>query len=163
MRSPCSVSGYISPLIVARQWLCKHVPAATSTHAKIEELVDASFLCGALTVFFLVKRTLTFISNGKTREAVEEHGQHSRSGLLHLLKCFPLRTDVSVQQAESPYVLSTRRVSSLLRTMHNGVCILNMYKEFSILHGCSLGSGTCSTMQLHFVYWQSRNRIDQSI
>jgi hypothetical protein len=33
-------------LIVARQRLGKHVPAATNTHATIEELMNAYFLCG---------------------------------------------------------------------------------------------------------------------
>jgi hypothetical protein len=34
------------PPIVAKQRLCKHVPAATNTHATIEELYGVSFLCG---------------------------------------------------------------------------------------------------------------------
>jgi hypothetical protein len=32
-----------NPLIVARQWLGRTVTAVTNTHAKIEELLDASF------------------------------------------------------------------------------------------------------------------------
>jgi hypothetical protein len=32
-----------NPLIVARQWLGKHIPAATNTHTTLEELLDASF------------------------------------------------------------------------------------------------------------------------
>jgi hypothetical protein len=40
MRSPCCVSLY--PLIVARQRLGKHYPAATNTYVKIE-LLEAVF------------------------------------------------------------------------------------------------------------------------
>jgi hypothetical protein len=35
-----------SPFIVARQRLGKDVTAATDTHGTLEELLDASFLCG---------------------------------------------------------------------------------------------------------------------
>jgi hypothetical protein len=38
---------YVYPPIVAGQQLGKHVTAATNTHATIEELIDASFLCGS--------------------------------------------------------------------------------------------------------------------
>jgi hypothetical protein len=34
---------YVYPLIVAKQRLGKHVPAATNTHSTREELLDASF------------------------------------------------------------------------------------------------------------------------
>jgi hypothetical protein len=39
----------------ARQGLCKHVPAATNTHATIEESVDASF--SMLSVLYQRKAT----------------------------------------------------------------------------------------------------------
>jgi hypothetical protein len=35
---------YVNPSIVAQQGLGENVTAATNTHAKIEELLDASFL-----------------------------------------------------------------------------------------------------------------------
>jgi hypothetical protein len=38
-----SVCLYMYPPLVARQWLGKDVTAAISTHAKIEELLEASF------------------------------------------------------------------------------------------------------------------------
>jgi hypothetical protein len=41
MRSPCCLCVY-PPIIVARQLLGEHVPAATNIHAKVELLV-ASF------------------------------------------------------------------------------------------------------------------------
>lgn len=34
---------YVYPLIVARQWLSKHIPVATNTHTIIEELLAALF------------------------------------------------------------------------------------------------------------------------
>jgi hypothetical protein len=43
MRSPCYLSVYSYSLSLARQRLAKHVPAATNTHATIEELLDAPF------------------------------------------------------------------------------------------------------------------------
>jgi hypothetical protein len=46
MRLFCSVSVCVTP-IVARQQLGKHIPAATNTHAAIEEKLDSSFLCDA--------------------------------------------------------------------------------------------------------------------
>jgi hypothetical protein len=42
MRSPCCLYVYL-PLIVARQRLGKHFPAATNTYATTEELLEASF------------------------------------------------------------------------------------------------------------------------
>jgi hypothetical protein len=42
MRSPC-VSVCVSPPIVARQRLSKHVLAAKNTHVTTEELLDAVF------------------------------------------------------------------------------------------------------------------------
>jgi hypothetical protein len=44
MRSPCCVCVCMcTPLIVAKQQMGKHVPAATNTHATVEELLDPSF------------------------------------------------------------------------------------------------------------------------
>jgi hypothetical protein len=37
------LSVYVSHIIVGRQWLGNHVPAATNMHATIEELLDMSF------------------------------------------------------------------------------------------------------------------------
>jgi hypothetical protein len=43
MRSPCCLSMYLPPPNVARQRLGKHLPAATNTHATVEELFDVVF------------------------------------------------------------------------------------------------------------------------
>jgi hypothetical protein len=43
MRSPCCMCVCVSPPIVVRQRLGKHVPAVTNTHGTIEEFLDASF------------------------------------------------------------------------------------------------------------------------
>jgi hypothetical protein len=45
---------YVYALTVARQWLGEHVPAATNTHAKVEEVLydvriilkESRFFCG---------------------------------------------------------------------------------------------------------------------
>jgi hypothetical protein len=39
-----------NPLIVARQRLSRNVTAVTNKHATIEELLDASFLCGPCSI-----------------------------------------------------------------------------------------------------------------
>jgi hypothetical protein len=43
MTSPCCLCVCVSPPIVARQWLGKHVPTATNTYATKEELLDVVF------------------------------------------------------------------------------------------------------------------------
>jgi hypothetical protein len=45
MKSPSCLCVYVNPSVIAEQPLSKHVPAATNTHATIEEMFDASFLC----------------------------------------------------------------------------------------------------------------------
>lgn len=43
MRSLCCLSVYSYPRNLARQQLAKYFPAATNTHATVEELLDAPF------------------------------------------------------------------------------------------------------------------------
>jgi hypothetical protein len=54
MRSPCCLCAHMCiPPVIARQRLDKHVSAATSTHAAIEELLDPSFALTYLTLITL--------------------------------------------------------------------------------------------------------------
>jgi hypothetical protein len=64
MRSVCSLYVYV-PLNFARQRLGKHVTATIITHATIEELLDALFLCGPcrITYSILLKLLVQHINN----------------------------------------------------------------------------------------------------